>query len=244
MLKIVEKMIIRLFPELDSKTHLPLLAVVVSIPDPPADGGKCTPERPRYAVDVRMLTPDLTIDGDMPLMRDVPVAMTGAANGRGLASLPQPGTIVEIAFAFGRQSLPFIRSVLPDQLQLPEIDAMAQRWQQTPGDYQEVDAAGNWTRQGSNIIDQANTINLGAVTSVEQSAGREWSAQAPKVWLGSESENVLRILSEYMQTVSAALGTLASHTHPNIGGPEQGGTIGAQSDAVTAQKARIDTIKK
>lgn len=253
MREIIKRIALRLWPELGSKTYFPQLAVVVNIPDPPADGGQCAPERPRYAVDVRLLTPELTIDDDMPLLRDVPVALQGAAPERGFAALPLSGTIVELAFAFGRQSLPFVRSVLPDNLALPACDGLSQRWQHAKISYQEVDAAGNWTRTtpgdisdgaGGTIGQYAGDIRVEAQLAIAQQAAATWSAIAPQIWLGSQAENVPAILSEYMAAVTAALGTLAAHTHPEVGGMEQADAVNAQTEIITAQKARLDIITK
>lgn len=140
----IKKIVLKLWPELESKVHLPLLAVVVGIPDPPTGGETFTHERPLYAVDVQLLTENGDIDTGMPVMYDVPVAMTASAPDRGFAALPQVGTVVEIAFAFGRQDQPFIRSVLPYEKSLPTIDAKTMRWQQTALSYQQVDEPGNW----------------------------------------------------------------------------------------------------
>lgn len=238
MKNLIKKVVLRLWPELDSGTHLPRLAVVVHIPDPPAAGGVCTPERPRYAVDVRMLTPDMVMDEAMPLLRDVPVAMTGSADHRGFAALPQPGTIVEIAFAFGRQSLPFVRSVLPDHLALPAIDARSQKWQQTAGTFQEVDAVGNWLRLAEeDIIDVA-------AGDIESSAGGDMVLTASKLWVGSGSDNFLQIVADFMVSTRAALATLAAHTHNGGSAPDQGGSVAGNTTEITAQQARLDVIKK
>ncbi len=188
--QVISSIIKRYWPELNSGTHLPRLAVVIGIPDPPKNGEKHTDERPRYAVDVRLLLPDLSIDEDMPLIRDVPVAFPAAAPERGFVGLPQPGTIVEIAFAFGRQTLPFVRSVLPHYLKLPKIDELAMRWQQSADSFQEVDRNGSWSRiTNRDIRDQADHYNTTArkivlkssTTAIEQS---ELAMRGNQLWIG------------------------------------------------------------
>ena len=238
MRNLIRKVALRLWPELESKTHLPLLAVVIQIPDPPGDGGTSTAERPRYAVDLRMLTPELAVDEAMPLLRDVPVALTGAANGRGFAALPQPGTIVEVAFAFGRQSLPFVRSVLPEKLSLPAIDGLAQCWQQSSAALQHVDAAGSWTRLSP------GNIHDGAGGTISSAAGAAHVTTAPQLWFGSDSENFLALVSEFMATTATALALLAGHTHPEVAPSQQKDDITSQAQAVTAEKSRLDSITK
>ena len=72
--------------------------------------------------------------------------MTAAAQERGLLGLPQPGAIVEIAWAYGRPHKPYVRGVLPERQSLPDCDADWQTWQQRNGCFQQVDDAGNWKR--------------------------------------------------------------------------------------------------
>ncbi|MDD5598556.1 MAG: hypothetical protein PHV82_11480 [Victivallaceae bacterium] len=237
MKNMIRKIVLRLWPELGSGAHLPQLAIVVGVPDPPANGETHSHERPFYAVNCRLLKKDFSIDADMPVMRDVPVAMTGAAAGRGLAALPGEGTIVEIAFAFGCQSKPFIRTVLPFGMQLPAIDKRAMRLQQSAASFQEVDAAGNWTRQTSgSISDQAKNIS-GA-------ASAEWTAKAPKVWIGNASDNALKIDSDLMAALMAALDTLSSHTHPEVGTISQGAAVTAQKEVIQTLKIKLDLFVK
>ena len=243
---LIKRIAVRLWPELESKTYFPQLGKVVAIPDPPVNGETCTPDRPRYAVDVRLLTPDLKVDDDMPLLRDVPVAMTGAANCRGFASLPLPGTVVEVAFAYGRQSLPFVRSVLPDGLDLPETDGVSQRWQHSDAVYQEVDHTGNWLRMtDANITDIADgDSETVAGGNIRHTAELSWDARSPKVWLGSEAENLFTVISDFMTSTIAALSVLASHTHAGGASPDQSGAVNSNNQEATAAKARLDLIKK
>ena len=234
MKKAVENIVAKRWPEIPNRMHLPLWAVVTAVSDPPTGGENCTAERPFYAVDVQLLKDDGSADLDMPTLRDIPVAMTGAAPGRGFATLPQPGTIVELAFAFGRQDKPFIRSVMPYNLPLPAIDALSQRWQQTPASFQQADAAGNWTRE----------TNL----TITDRAAVEISTVAPKHWIGSDSDNLLQIVVDFMATVIATFEILAAHTH-KLGAdrtqtPEQANGISGGVGEATTEKGRLELIKK
>ena len=258
---LIRKMILRLFPELDAGMHLPQLAVVTNIPDPPKNGEQCSEFMPKYAVDCRLLKNDLTIDEDMPLLRDIPVALAAAAPDRGFAALPQPGTIVEIAFAYGMQTHPYIRAVLPHNLKLPAIDAKTMRWQQTAAVYQEVDTSGNWLRatpvtitdraggdmiriSGANISEQAAAnISRTSGAVMTDRATAEISTIAPKIWTGSATENMWQIVSDFMTTTAAALATLSAHTHQGPP-PDQKDVVNTKSQEVTAEKARLDVIKK
>lgn len=256
--ELIRKTVLKLFPELAAGLHLPILAIVTGIPDPPAAGETCDEFTPKYAVDCRLLNTDFSIDEEMPLMRDVPVALSGAAPDRGIAMLPQPGTIVEIAFAFGMQTHPYIRAVLPHFRKLPKIDARTMRWQQTAKSYLEVDGQGTWnlfTDQNVTINVQQNIdssagidISRSALQKINDSAGIEFNAIAPKIWLGSAGDNFLQIVADFMLTVNQALITLANHTHQTPAGmsnkPEQENAISGSAEEVAAEKVRTEIIKK
>lgn len=265
---IIKKIVLRLYPELAAGMHLPILAVVTNVPDPPAGGEQCSEHTPKYAVDVRLLKNDFAIDPDMPLMRDVPVALSGAAPDRGFALIPQPGTIVELAFAFGLQTHPYIRAVLPHGLKLPKIDATSMRWQQSAVSFQQVDAGGHWQREttvtiadkagtditrdaGQNIAETAGqNISRDAGINIAETAGMEYSMQAPKIWLGSPADNFLQIVADFMAATIAAFGVVAAHTHTgNLGNPTSPPETAQEitANGVTsgsAAKARLEIIKK
>ena len=41
--------------------------------------------------------------------------------------------------------------------------------------------------------------------------------KSPKAWVGSDKENVLQILIDFMEETAGALDVIASHTHPTVG---------------------------
>lgn len=71
-----------------------------------------------------------------------------------------------------------------------------------------------------------------------------------KVWLGSEGENVLKILSDLIQVVANIANTASSHTHPytdngnpmNTQAPNQSGTFSGQKGNADSIKGRLDPI--
>lgn len=71
-----------------------------------------------------------------------------------------------------------------------------------------------------------------------------------KVWLGSEGENVLQILSDLIQVVANIANTASSHTHPytdngnpmNTQAPNQGSTFSGQKSSADNIKNRLDPI--
>ncbi|MEH6649996.1 MAG: hypothetical protein V7707_08240 [Motiliproteus sp.] len=154
----VQRLVARLFPELLAGYHLPVFAVVESIADAPIAGGLADPYRPRYAVNLQLLDQHGQPDTHQPLIEAVPVTVPGAGMERGLFGLPQPGAIVEVAWAYGRPDQPFVRSVLPHRQSLPECGADELLWQQRDGVSQKADSAGNWHRDtDGQIADRSQT---------------------------------------------------------------------------------------
>lgn len=223
------------FPELSAGTLIPRLAVVIAIPDAPANGEKNTPDRPRYAVNVKILTPDGDPDPAFPELRDVPLALPCAGNARGLTGIPQVGTIVELAFAFGMQTKPFIRSILPYGLTLPATDSKSMRFQQTADVYMEFDVSGN--------------LNTQTPENMVTNVGKDVLIYGSHLWFGSLAVNTLQLLSGFMAQTSAALSTLASHNHPHPLGPTSksdscAADLPANQSAIESLKSSLDTIKK
>ncbi|WP_161569678.1 hypothetical protein [Veronia nyctiphanis] len=69
-------------------------------------------------------------------------------------------------------------------------------------------------------------------------ASAEQEYKIPKTWVGSEGENVLKLLSELMQVVTDLSNSCASHSHPySWGDPAGAGTTGAPGQA----EASMDT---
>ena len=168
---------------------------------------------------------------------DIPVAMTGAATARGFAALPPEGTIVEIAFAFGCQSKPFVRSVLPWGMKLPTIDKRSMRWQQSEDSFQEADSAGNWKRETSgSISDKAQNIsNIGIA---------DFIATAPQIWLGNSTDNALKLDSDFMNAVMATLQLIADHSHDINGNVTNKGGIIAEKTVIQVLKTKLDLFVK
>ena len=233
----LKRIVNRLWPELNYGYHLPMLARVERITDAPKDGGTCTMERPRFAVDIQPLNQHGEEHGE--LLPDVPVSIPYAGNHRGFYNLPDPGSIVEYALAFGRPDQPYVRSTLPIGLNLPTIDKDEARWQKSASIYQGYDSDGDWHRATpENIHDSAGKIR-------DCHARVKQLLKSPKTWLGSDSENVLRILSDALTVLETAMVTIANHTH-NSGTtpkPDQSGIInGAANQIGSIKSSRLDPI--
>lgn len=174
---VLKRQILREFPEFESGFHLPVLAEVVAVSDPPNEPSINDNYRPRYAVDVQLLNSQFKPKEIQ--ISHVPVSMSGGGHERGLFVLPEVGTLVEIAWLNGSSELPFVRSVLPFTKQNPVMDDKTQKWQQSDDISQSVDKSGNWKRTTPNkITDNANKIEqiandklVQVINQLEQIAG-------------------------------------------------------------------------
>ncbi len=135
-----------LFPELAAGHHLPRFGRVEAVTDSARSGHENNPFRPRYAVDVQLLDENGDPDTLVPIYKAVPLpVMVGGAE-QGMLATPTEGTIVEIAFAYGRSDKPFIRTILGHGWSLPDIEPQEQLQQQRNEVFTRTDAAGNHTQ--------------------------------------------------------------------------------------------------
>ena len=242
---VIKKIMYRLFPELSAQLHLPRWGKVVALPELPEQDGErgSDPFYPRYAVDVQLLDGNGTATKSK-VLQAVPLPLGGAGDKAGQLQPPAIGSIVEIAFAYGRPDKPFIRTVLPFGWDLPAIKAGEYRVQTKEGVYQHIDDAGNFENKTSESLKDiiAKMAELECETR-KVTASSEQDYKSPKTWLGSNGENVLKLLSELMATVSALATVCASHHH---GGPPpvQASDFSAKAAEADEQKGRLDPITK
>ncbi|MFS1922424.1 hypothetical protein [Vibrio lentus] len=135
------------FPELAAGFHLPKFGRVEAVRDTATAGQAADPFRPRYAVDVQVLDEDLNPDSNVPIYRSIPLPVQMSGNESGLMAYPLEGTLVEIAFAYGRNDRPIIRGVYGREYALPSIEPGEQLQQQREEVSHRIDAAGNTTQQ-------------------------------------------------------------------------------------------------
>ncbi len=241
--KTIKRIVYRLFPELTGNWHLPQLAKVVSLPELPKEGDLSERFYPHYAADIQLLDSKLVERKDVPVMQAVPLPVPGIGEQAGRLEPPAIGAIVEIGFANGEPDKPFIRTVLGLGWKLPAIKEGESRYQQRPGVYHHVDQDGNF----ESVTDKMASLKCKIRQTI---ASESQSYKSPKTWVGSESENVLTLLSELMQVVDDLSGTLASHNHlsPETGVPTsvplQSGSISTHGSDSAALKARLDPITK
>ncbi|GAA4650517.1 hypothetical protein GCM10023116_28000 [Kistimonas scapharcae] len=222
----IKRILLRLFPELKNGYHKPMLGRVERIANPPKDGGTCTHDDPLYAVDIQPLDAHFRPRGEV--LRDLVVAVPYAGQHRGFFALPDPGCIVEFCFSYALPHLVHIRGVIPWGLELPAVDEGEAKWQHSQTTWQGYDTDGNWRKVGK--IHE----NIAAIRQLMKS---------PKTWLGSDKENVLKILSDFMETTAAALTELASHTHRADQLPTVKESVEAKATTITQSKTtRLDPI--
>jgi hypothetical protein len=247
-----KRRITNIFPELSADYHLPVWGKVIALPELPTESERTSdPFYPRYAVDVQLLDEDGN-ETASPALKAVPLPLPGAGHLAGRLEPPAIGAIVEIGFAYGRPDKPFVRCVLPFGWDLPAIKEGETRTQTREGVYQYVDDKGNF----ENKTDESLKDIIGKLAELQcetrkVTASAEQDHRSPKTWIGSDSENVLKLLSELMATVSALASTCASHTHPGIASgpgstqpPTQAGDFNGKASEADEQKGRLDPITK
>lgn len=143
----IKRSVERQFPELTGGYHLPRFARVVGVADAPAGASMCDDFRPRYAVDIEVLTPDGEADPNLPVLSGVPLPLPSGGDEMGMFAFPQEGTQVVVCFAYGLPHKPYIQTILPHGLSLPKVPKGDQVWQHSDAVQQRVDAEGNWLRQ-------------------------------------------------------------------------------------------------
>lgn len=119
---------------------------VISITDICSNGNISTPFRPHYAVDVQLLDENLE-DSTVPVFKAVPLPIAFGGWEKGVFCYPDIGSIVEIAFAYGRADKPIVRNVYPVNTGVPQVRHGEILLQQRPEVYQRIDKIGNTTRE-------------------------------------------------------------------------------------------------
>src|SRR5690242_6409828 len=118
MIENLKKLILRIFPELGG-LHVTRLGQVVAIPDPISQEEASDRYRPRYAVDVQILTPAGEVDPDFPVLTGLAVPGFGTGDGRGIFAFPGVGTRVRVGFDYGLPPHPYIVNVITEGRFLP-----------------------------------------------------------------------------------------------------------------------------
>ena len=205
----MEKALTRLmqkkYPELASGWHLPMWAKVTDILTPLA-GEVVTEETPVYSVSVQLLDVNGEEDTDLPILEDVLLPVNAGGEQRGFWSKPSLGTLVEIAFMYGSPAHPFVRSVFPHGLKLPNMAETDQRWQQSEQAYIQVNQDNEWEAKGK-------SSKLTIKEDLTEQIGKLREIIATKHHVGDESTNIYRLLHDLMNTVADLANVASSHNH-------------------------------
>lgn len=193
----IKRAILELFPELSGGLHVDRYARVLAVADAPEQGSSSERFRPRYAVDIEILGPDMEPDAAFPTYTAVPLPVpVGAGQEMGTFAFPEAGALVVVGFAYGRADHPLIRQAYALGASLPQVAQGELLQQQSPTVYQLADAAGNWTRTTDTDI-------------TDDSVTRTVKAEQANTQLGNESRTICQHSIESvggMKTVEA--GTL------------------------------------
>ncbi|WP_375750961.1 hypothetical protein [Vibrio sp. HN007] len=141
------------FPELAAGYHLPKFGRVEAVRDTAKAGQTSDPFRPRFAIDLQLLDENFKPDADVPVYRSIPLPVIMSGHESGFLSYPLEGTLVEVAFAYGRNDRPIIRNVYGRDYALPDIEPGEQLQQQRQEVSHRINAAGHTTEQ----TDQSHT---------------------------------------------------------------------------------------
>ncbi|MEL0639112.1 hypothetical protein V6260_00635 [Pseudoalteromonas aliena] len=115
----IKRLVLRYFPELGQRKHLPQLARIERIYDIPATATISSAFRPLKAADVQLLNPLTGEPLAVPIFQQVTLG-TGQASDHGLLNEPAPGMQCLIQYIDGLNSHPVITSLLPWQSLVPE----------------------------------------------------------------------------------------------------------------------------
>lgn len=178
MREMIKKIVLELLPELAGGLHLDRYARVLAAGDSPSEGATSERFRPRYAVDLEILGPDMEPDASFPKYSAVPLPVSvGGGQESGTFCFPEEGALCVVGFAYGRQDHPIIRQIFPLGVSLPALERGEVLMQQSPTSFQRVDAQGNWKRETSADIN-------------ESSLARTVKAENYSADLGSENRSV------------------------------------------------------
>lgn len=218
----------RLYPELTGGLHLPLLARIEKV-HKVKSGHKSTEIDPGYCADVQLLDEQGNKDALVPVFPKVPLECSGSGDMRGVFIYPAHGAICELGFFMGQANRPFIKSIITIGSSLPEL---------APGDAGLYSNSNNYYRinETGDILEQC-AQNAERIAQVRQ---RLKVDDAGKMWIGTESENVLQILSDTLTLIQQLATTCATHIHPHPQGPTQAPTQAGDFSSQSSQANQIN----
>lgn len=184
--------------------------------------------RPRYAVDVQILTPTGEPDPDQPVLEGLPLPGLACGDGRGLFGFPDPGTRVLIYYAYGLPSHPRILQLYPQGRAVPALRPGELLLQQQDGAFLRFDAKGNVSLQTDGLLREDSHRR-----EIEADAATETLGALARTVDGDQSET---INGRLLQTILGALiQQVAGDARAAIVGSEER-TIGGDQETLVAGK--------
>lgn len=194
----IRRSVEREFPEIAGGYHVPRFARILAVSDAPADAGMCDDFRPRFAADIEVLGPDDEPDPDIPTLYSVPLPLPTGGDEMGFYAFPGEGTKVVLCFGYGLPNKPFISTILPHGISLPNVPKGDSIWQHSATSQQRVDVEGSWSRQTHAKI-------------TDSSMDREVSSLENSERFGSHSQAVADHSSETIGGVKSVAAVGAIH---------------------------------
>jgi hypothetical protein len=116
--RVIAAVLGELFPEIAGARHVPFRARVLAVK--PVAAGVSTLAAPGYTAMLQPLRMDGSADDAAPILYDVPIQALWAGNGAAFFRLPEPKSIVRVAFDYGDPSLPVILGAVTDGQTVPD----------------------------------------------------------------------------------------------------------------------------
>ena len=155
----IRRLVLRYFPELGQRKHLPQLARIEKVHDMPINGAKVsTAFRAYKAVDIQLLNAVTGQPLAVPVFEQVTIA-TGQSHEHGLFTEPTPGMHCLIQYIDGLDSMPVITSLLPWQTLVPDHRSTDVTLQQSHRS-KLAGSDGNWHLQTDGEIKQTSQKSI------------------------------------------------------------------------------------
>ncbi|WP_018692532.1 hypothetical protein [Algicola sagamiensis] len=154
----IRRLVLRYFPELGQRKHVPQLARIERVYDLPGQEPQISsPFRPHQAADIQLLDAVTRLPLDVPVFEQVTLAI-GQGHEHGLYQHPQPGMCCLIQYIDGLDSIPVITALLPWGMSIPQTrndDIQLQQSDQS----QLSGANGDWQLKTDGAITQHSQIH-------------------------------------------------------------------------------------
>jgi len=217
-LRTMETLVRRSFPGFPEH-HVSRRGVVVAIPDPPAEEKGTDRFRPRYAVDVQLLTPGGQPDTARPVLEGLPLPASPVMR------FPEIGQAVRVGFDYGSPAHPYIMGPIAEGRPVPALAPGETVLPLGDGAFLKADGKGNVTLQtdGALTLD-AHILSVRAeeLTETLGSFTRDVEGDATETVGGSLDQTILGALAQ----------KIAGDARTAILGSEERTTLGDRSELV------------